>query len=93
MASNFWGILWIDASSQELAKQGFIQIARDYALKEDLNFVKRWFSNVEDHWLLVLDNADDLFMDISQYFPTGNRGSILLKTCNPDCKIHATAGS
>jgi hypothetical protein len=32
-------------------------------------------------------------MDVSEFFPAGNRGSILVTTRNPDCKIHATVGS
>ena len=43
--------------------------------------------------MLILDNADDPDLDISQYFPVGDRGTILITTRNPDCKIHATAGS
>ena len=29
-----------------------------------------------DHWLLVIDNADDPSVDIAEFFPTSNRGSI-----------------
>ena len=32
-------------------------------------------------------------MDVSELFPTGNRGSILLTTRNPQCKIHTTVDS
>lgn len=36
--------------------------------------------------------CDDPDLDVSQYFPVGNRGTILITTRNPDCKIYATAG-
>ncbi len=54
---------------------------------------KRWLANSTDAWLLLLDNADDPSIDVSRYFPPGGRGSVILTTRNPDCKIHATAGS
>jgi hypothetical protein len=55
--------------------------------------VKRWLSNIPDTWLVIFDNADDLDLDISVYFPLGNRGIILITTRNPDCKVHVTNGS
>jgi GTP-binding protein EngB required for normal cell division len=42
--------------------------------------------------MLILDNADDPDLDISQYFPVGNRGIILITSRNLDCKFHATVG-
>jgi endonuclease V-like protein UPF0215 family len=58
-----------------------------------VHVVKRWLSNIPDTWLVIFDNADDPDLDISVYFPVGNRGTILITTRNPDCKVHATDGS
>lgn len=55
--------------------------------------MKTWLANVEDPWLLIIDNADDPSTDISKFFPTGDRGAILITTRNPECRIHATVGS
>lgn len=46
-----------------------------------------------DPWLLIFDNADDPSLDIARYFPAGNRGTIILTTRNPQCKIHETVQS
>ena len=54
---------------------------------------QHWLSNISEPWALILDNADDPRLDISSYFPVGNRGIILITSRNPDCKFHATAGS
>ena len=54
---------------------------------------KRWLVNSVDDWLMIIDNADDPSLDVSQFFPAGNRGSIIITTRNPDCRIHATVGS
>ena len=54
---------------------------------------KRYLTNSLEPWLLILDNADDPSLDISQYFPVGNRGSIIVTSRNPECRCHATVGS
>ncbi len=55
-----------------------------------MSVVQRWLSNISEPWALILDNADDSRMDISSYFPIGNRGVVLITTRNPRCKVHAT---
>lgn len=42
---------------------------------------------------MIIDNADDPRMDVGRLFPPGDRGTILLTTRNPECKVHATRGS
>ena len=74
-------------------QQGFRDIAQQCGLNASPDVVKRWLSNIQKHWLLIIDNADNLDMDISTIFPVGNRGSILVTTRNPHCRIHATVGS
>jgi hypothetical protein len=44
-------------------------------------------------WLLIVDNADDQFLDVAKFFPRCKHGSIILTTRNPDCRFHATVGS
>lgn len=90
---RFWGIFWIDASSWTTAHQGLLGVARILGLVEDTKAVKQWLSNSSEYWLLILDNADDPSLDVSEFFPPGNRGTILVTTRNPECKIHATVGS
>lgn len=42
---------------------------------------------------MIFDNVDDPQLDIARFFPTGNRGAILITTRNPECRVHATVGS
>jgi tetratricopeptide (TPR) repeat protein len=83
---RFWGIFWVDASSSETAERSFFEVARTCGVKEDLQQVKTYLSNVEDPWLLIIDNADDPRMDVSKYIPAGNRGVVLVTTRNRECK-------
>ncbi|KAI9764687.1 MAG: hypothetical protein M1839_005787 [Geoglossum umbratile] len=90
---KFWGVFWIDASRTEIAEQGFLDIARACGQEEEFEATKTWMSSIQYPWLLIIDNADDPAMDISKYFPMGNRGAVLVATRNPDFKIYATVGS
>ncbi|KAL9606787.1 MAG: hypothetical protein Q9179_000077 [Wetmoreana sp. 5 TL-2023] len=90
---EFWGIFWIDASNAESLERGYLQIAKVCGLEGLVSVVKRWLSNISEPWALILDNADDPRLDISPYFPVGNRGVVLITTRNPDCKLHSTVGS
>ncbi len=90
---RFWGIFWIDATSNNTVEQGYEEIAQNLKLDPDFKIINGWLSRSEDPWLLIFDNADDPSLDLSQYFPIGNRGAILITTRNPDCVVHATVGS
>lgn len=73
--------------------QGFLTIAQQCGLGEDVGIVKRWLANADKPWLLILDNADDPSMNISNYFSTGGRGTILITSRNPECTAYCTVGS
>ncbi|KAL8955282.1 MAG: hypothetical protein Q9183_006709, partial [Haloplaca sp. 2 TL-2023] len=90
---EFWGIFWIDASSEESLERGYLQVAEVCGLEAQRSVVQRWLSNASEPWALILDNADDPRLDISRYFPVGNRGVVLITTRNPDCAVHSTVGS
>jgi tetratricopeptide (TPR) repeat protein len=77
---------WVNADSREA-------IASDYAVIAGLlrlslaeahdqtfavNAVKHWLSS-HQHWLLILDNADDLAM-AGKFIPSGQNGHVLLTT-------------
>ena len=83
----------VDASSPESLERGFLNIAEVCKQERSVNVVKRCLSNTTEPWIVILDNADDPWLDVSRYFPAGNRGIILITTRNPECKVHATVGS
>jgi hypothetical protein len=83
----------VDASSAESLERGYLQVAEICGLESQVSVVQRWLSNISEPWALILDNADDPRLDISPYFPVGNRGVVLITTRNPECKVHATVGS
>ena len=90
---RFWGVFFVDTSSADIAEQAFSKMARVCKVGEKMEDFKRCLANSPEPWLLILDNADDPSWDISQFFPVGNRGTIIVTSRNPDCKSHSTVGS
>ncbi|TQV91394.1 tetratricopeptide repeat domain-containing protein [Cordyceps javanica] len=80
---NFWGIFWIDGSSSENAQHSFAKIAKIGGREPNENAAKSWLSSLQHPWLLLIDNADDPEADLMRYFPSGERGVILITTRNP----------
>ncbi|KAI9710441.1 MAG: hypothetical protein M1812_007409 [Candelaria pacifica] len=90
---NFWGIFWIDASSTKNAEEGFSKIAQIDGSGQSCDDGKHWLTSLEVSWMLVIDNADDPSIDVSRFFPSGDRGHILVTSRNKECRYHQTVGS
>lgn len=92
--ASFWGVFWIDASSNEHAKQSFSTIARIGRVEPNERAAKNWLSSLGEAqpWLLIIDNADERSFPVEEYYPDGGYGSILITTRNPMLKVHGTIG-
>lgn len=77
----------------ENAEQGFARIAQISRVGKSYDDGKDWLANLDMSWILVIDNADDPSIDVSKFFPAGDRGHILLTSRNPECRWHETVGS
>jgi len=42
------------------------------------NAGRHWLSNLEEPWLLIINNADDSSLDLPSLFPEGERGHVLV---------------
>jgi tetratricopeptide (TPR) repeat protein len=91
--NRFWGVFWIDASRAETAEHAFAEIGHTGNLAAKSEAGLSWLTRQRLPWLLVIDNADDVDFNYAKYFPSGERGHILLTSRNPECKVHATVGS
>lgn len=89
---RYWGVFWIDASSEENAENSFASLGQQMGKGATFTGGMYWLSQCTKPWLLVFDNADDPEMDVSKYFPVGGSGHILITTRNPGAEIYATAG-
>jgi len=90
--SRYWGVFWIDASSEENAENSYSSLGQQMGKGATFSGGMHWLSQCTKPWLLVIDNADDPDMDVSKYFPVGGSGHILITTRNPGAEIYATVG-
>ena len=81
-------MFWVDASSLEsinMSLKGISSIPTAQASFVDgsAEFVIQWISSIQEEWLIVFDNADDLPPDVvAKFIPPGNRGNILITSRN-----------
>ena len=93
LTHSYWGIFWINATSDELAKQTYQDIAKIGGVADNVSAAKHWLSNLKYRWLLIIDNADNPLVMLDNYFPEGERGHILLTTRVPAHRDYGTVGS
>ena len=81
-------VFWVDASSVEsitMSLRGLsnISAARASCLDGSVESVLQWMSGIQEEWLIVFDNADDLpVCMVEKFIPPGNRGNILITSRN-----------
>ena len=81
-------MFWVDASSLESLEMSLrgissIPAARDSSVDGSVESVLQWISYIQEEWLIVFDNADDpLPEEVARFFPSGNRGNILITSRN-----------
>ncbi|KAH7109288.1 hypothetical protein B0J11DRAFT_449159 [Dendryphion nanum] len=94
LREEYWGIFWIDVDNELSAKQGFLAVAKQLnPVAESVADALLALTNVKNHWLLILDNADDPDFDYQAYFPSGTYGSILMTSRVTECSRFNTVGS
>ena len=86
----FWGVFTIDASTRETANTSFSKISKVGGVEANERAAKSWLAGLDKPWLLIIDGADDSEVSTLDYFPSGERGCILVTTRNPANRIHGT---
>ncbi|QRV92242.1 kinesin light chain [Ceratobasidium sp. AG-Ba] len=78
---NYWTeVIFVDATTHETAVGTLVGFAKQKGIGESYQSALNWLANQHERWLMIIDNADDPKVDIRQYFPAGNVGSILVTT-------------
>jgi len=89
--TSFWGVFWVDVSTEYLAESAFLDIASRLKISaQTWEDGRQGLTNVQHPWLLVLDNADDPRVDYQRYIPAGPSGMVMLMSRNEQCKRYAT---
>ena len=88
MSGRFSHVFWVDASSVEsvtMSLRGISSISDAQAcyLDDSVESVLQWMSGIQEEWLIVFDNADNVpVYEVEKFIPPGNRGSILITSRN-----------
>jgi tetratricopeptide (TPR) repeat protein len=91
-AVRFWSVFWVDVSTISLVETGFLDIAKRLNVS-----VSSWqdgrqaLANVQQPWMLILDNADDPNVDYQDYFPSSPHGVVVMTSRNQECQQYVTA--
>ena len=87
---SFFDIFYVDATSEDTIQTDLEAIAPGNA-KRTVEASLRWLASQTDrNWLLVFDNADNVELNLKQYFPSCSSGNILITTRNRELR-HYTA--
>ena len=86
--SRFSHVFWVDASSHESMTMCFkgissLSAAQACGVVSSVESVRQWMSHIQEEWLIIFDNADDLSSEmVAKFIPSGNRGNILITSRN-----------
>ena len=90
--SSFSEVFYIDATNEETLETDLKNVA-PAVVGESAEDSLHWLAGKQEEWLLLFDNADDVRLDISKFFPSCTFGNILITTRNQDLCIHASAST
>ncbi|CAE6518485.1 unnamed protein product [Rhizoctonia solani] len=93
---DYWArILYINASSKDAIEDALRSLAIAKEIGHSHTAALDWLGCLRERWLLILDNVNhpSVSQCISEYFPHGNRGSILITTRLADLTLHARGPS
>ncbi|KAJ7032996.1 acyl transferase/acyl hydrolase/lysophospholipase [Mycena alexandri] len=88
---RFSEIFYIDATNEQTLEID-LQAVAPAAAGKSAQASRQWLAGrqaEQKEWLLFFDNADDVEVDISKFFPRCTFGNILITTRNQDLCLHA----
>lgn len=78
--TRFEGVIFIDGSSRENVETTLRGFAVTRRLGDSHVAALNWLGSRKEHWLMLFDNVDDPEVQIHNYFPRGDRYSVLITT-------------
>jgi hypothetical protein len=81
-------VFWVDASSLESITTSLkgisnIPAAQAFGVDGSVESVLQWIAFIQEEWLIVFDNANDLLPEaVVKFFPPGDNGNILITSQN-----------
>ncbi|KAJ7438756.1 hypothetical protein FB451DRAFT_1378126 [Mycena latifolia] len=82
--SRFPDVYFVDSSSQQTIENDLATLTLAKKVGKTFQDSLLWLSHQHTEWLIVFNNADDINLNLGQYFPSGAHGNILVTSRNPD---------
>ncbi|KAJ7443678.1 hypothetical protein FB451DRAFT_1437090 [Mycena latifolia] len=79
---RFSEVYFIDSSSQQTTESDLSAIARIKAVGKTFQDTLDWLCHQHTEWLMVFNNADDIQVKLSRYFPSCSHGNIIITSRN-----------
>ncbi|KAJ7494830.1 hypothetical protein B0H11DRAFT_2003542 [Mycena galericulata] len=92
-ASFFSDSFHVDTSTPQTISAGLKDIAIKKRIGNTPEDALNWLRSTANEWLLFFDNADDPTVNLNNYFPQCNHGSILITSRNPGLCVYAGSHS
>ncbi|KAJ7448149.1 hypothetical protein FB451DRAFT_766280 [Mycena latifolia] len=82
--SRFSDVYFLDSSSQQTVENDLVTLALAKKAGKTFQDGLNWLSHQHHEWLIVFNNADDIQLKLTHYFPSGSHGNILITSRNPN---------
>ncbi|KAK0471968.1 hypothetical protein IW261DRAFT_1318333, partial [Armillaria novae-zelandiae] len=76
--SRFTHVWFLDATSNATLTADFEKLGKAACVGESVGDVRDFLRRMHEDWLVVFDNADDPKVDLSNYIPGCNHGSVII---------------
>ncbi|KAK0478991.1 P-loop containing nucleoside triphosphate hydrolase protein, partial [Armillaria novae-zelandiae] len=76
--SRFTHVWFLDATSNATLTADFEKLGKAACVGESVEEVRDFLRRMHEDWLVVFDNADDPNVDLSNYIPECNHGSVII---------------
>ncbi|KAG8724686.1 hypothetical protein FRC09_015597 [Ceratobasidium sp. 395] len=82
VALNYAHIFYVDCTSKHTIDADLKRIALAKHVGDCTSDALVWLARLQERWLIVYNNADDISINLRGYFPSCSHGSILITTRN-----------
>ncbi|KAJ7105355.1 acyl transferase/acyl hydrolase/lysophospholipase [Mycena epipterygia] len=88
---RFSEVYFIDSSTRQTIENDLVTLALSKQIGETAEASLLWLSHQYKEWLIIFNNADNIHLNLREFFPAGFHGNILVTSRNPALGQHAHA--
>ncbi|KAJ7105321.1 acyl transferase/acyl hydrolase/lysophospholipase [Mycena epipterygia] len=84
-------VYFIDSSTRQTIENDLVTLDTAKQIGKTAKDSLLWLSHQQKEWLVVFNNADDIHLNLREFFPSGSHGNILITSRNPALGQHTQA--